>query len=75
MTIKELIEKLNQFDQNMEVIISDGHKFDLSYHLNDAEFAALSYKEYYNNCDEQNNRECFLDIGVGGNRIKLYNAS
>lgn len=54
MKVSELISKLNQFPQDMEVLISDGFKY--NFYAGDYEVV-----EFINEDDQT-----FVDIGIGG---------
>lgn len=58
MKIKELINKLNQFNPEMEVRITDGCEA-ISYHTNNPTIVLI------NDSDD----ESFVDIGIGFNKI------
>ena len=54
MTVAELIQKLHQYPQDMEVQITDGYQF----HFYKGDFAFQLF--------EGDDGETFVDIGVGG---------
>jgi hypothetical protein len=56
MTVKELIEELSKFDQNLEVTITDGHRCH-AYKTDKIELKTF----------EARNWPKSVDIGIGGN--------
>ena len=54
MTVAELIQKLHQYPQDMEVQITDGYQF----HFYKGDFAFQLF--------EGDDGETFVDIGIGG---------
>jgi hypothetical protein len=59
MIVKELIEKLQKYNENMEVTITDGFNYKF-YHTN-----KLLITEFYDSQDIK-----YLDIGIGGCEIE-----
>ena len=61
MKVKKLIEKLQEFDDELEVTITDGFA-GLCYHTNNIDIQLFEE-------DGNSNCEMTVDIGIGGNRI------
>jgi hypothetical protein len=60
MTVQELINKLNTFDPNLEVEITDGCEA-VCYSTKNAEVKVFDY--------EDDSGKVVVDIGIGGNRL------